>query len=107
MTTTWQIYDTKSQIANGLITKVVYGCLVQLEDEIDRKIGEMILTGDSTLPNFIPFTDLTEEIVIGWVKSSLGETEVTAIETQLQDKVTARKTAKDNAIEKNGLPWGR
>ena len=49
MTTTWQIFDTVYQTADGLITKVTYGCTVQLENYIDRTIGNIELTGDSTL----------------------------------------------------------
>jgi hypothetical protein len=105
MTTTWQILDTKSQIANGLITKVVYGCTVQLENDIDRKIGEVTLTGDASASNFIPFTSLTEKTVIGWVKTTLGGTEVIAIETEIEDRISARKIARDAETEKSGLPW--
>ncbi len=105
MTTTWQILDTKSQIANGLITKVVYGCMVQLENDMDRKIGEVTLTGDASASNFIPFTSLTEEILIGWVKTTLGGTAVVAIETEVEDRISARKAARDVETEKSGLPW--
>lgn len=105
MTTTWQILDTKSKITNGLVTKVIYGCMVQLENDMDRKIGEITLTGDITDPNYIPFEALTEETVIGWVKSSLGEAKVTATEMKLQNRLSARKAAREAATEKSGLPW--
>jgi hypothetical protein len=105
MTTNWQILDTRSKIADGLITKVIYGCLVQLENEIDRKIGEIELTGDITTSDFIPFNAVTEQVIVGWVKASLGVEQVTAIETALQNSVTARKAAKEAETEKNGLPW--
>jgi hypothetical protein len=105
MTTTWQILDTKYQIANGLIVKVVYGCMVQLDNFLDRKVGEIELTGDPTSPDFIPFDRLTEETIVGWIKTSLGDTQVTAIETGLQNSVTARKTAQDAQTTKQGLPW--
>lgn len=105
MTTTWQILDTQSQIADGLITNVSYMCRVQLEREMDMKVETLTLEGDPTSTNFIPFSDLTEENLIGWVKSILGEETVTAIETQLQETVTARKAAKDAETTKRGLPW--
>lgn len=101
MTTSWQIFDTKYQIADGLITKVVYGCTVQLENSIDRTIGELELTGTST----IQYADLTEETILGWVKTSLGAETVTSIETTLQNNVTAQQAAKDAETEKSGLPW--
>ena len=105
MTTTWEIIDTRSQIANGLITKVIYGCMAQSENDMDRKIGEITLTGDATASDFVPFEALTQETVMGWVKSSLGETEVTAIETELQNRIAVRQAAREAVTEKSGLPW--
>jgi len=105
MTTTWQIIDLKSQIADGLVTKITYKCKVKLENDSNQTIGEITVTGDPTLPNFIPFSDLTEETVIEWVKSSLGEEQVTTIETKLQNRVSARKAAREAETEQNGLPW--
>ena len=107
MEITWQIFDTKYQTANGLITKVVYGCTAQLENDIDRKVGEINLTGDPSSPDFIAYENLTEEVLLQWVKASLGDTEVSTIETQVQDNVIARKTARENVVERNGLPWMR
>ena len=105
MTTTWEILDTKSQIANGVVTKVIYGCTVKSENNMDRKMGEITLTGNTTDPNFVPFENLTKETVIGWVKTSLGETEVTSIETELQNRLIDRQAAIDSLTEKSGLPW--
>jgi hypothetical protein len=105
MTTTWQILDTNYQIADGLITKITYRCVVQLDNLIDKKIGEIELIGDSTLSNFIPFDSLTEENIIEWVKASLSEEQVTSIETNLQTNVIARKEAQDAQTIKQGLPW--
>lgn len=101
MTTTWKIFDTQYQTADGLITKVVYACTVQLESCIDRKVGELLLTGTVQ----IPYEDLTEEVVLGWVKASLGSKQVLAIETALQENVNTQKAQKDAITEKNGLPW--
>ena len=105
MITTWKIIDLKSQIANGLVTKVVYECRVELDDIATRSIGEMALAGDVTKPNYIPFAQLLEEDVLRWVAASLGQAEMTRIETELQDTVTARKAEKDAITEKSGIPW--
>lgn len=107
MTTTWRIIDTISKKSDGLITKVIYECRLKLEDDRVSSIGEITLTGDSTNPNFVPFSDLTEQTVIGWVQSSLGEDQVTAIETKLQNRISAHKAAKEAETEQNGLPWRR
>ena len=105
MTTTWKIFDTKYQKVDGLITKVTYGCTVQLENYIDRTISEIKLTGNTSIEGFVPYSNLSEEVILGWVKTSLGAEAVTSIETSLQNNVTVQKAAKDYNPEKNGLPW--
>ena len=105
MTTTWQILDTQYKTSNGLIVGVAYRCTVQLEKYIDRIIGELELTGDPAVAGFIPYSDLTQETIIGWVKNSLGTAQVASIETSLRNSVTAQKTAASALEVKNGLPW--
>jgi len=105
MTTTWQIFDTKRKVADGLIVGVTYSCTANLEGEIERKIGNIALTGDSTAPNFIPFSDLTQDTLVTWVKNSLGDATVTEIENVLRADLEARKAAKEAETERNGLPW--
>lgn len=105
MTTNWEIFDTKYQIADGLIIKVTYGCTVRLENFIDRIIGHLDLVGDPTAEGYISYTDLTEETILGWVTASLGAEAVSNIEISLQNNVTAQKTAKETETVKSGLPW--
>lgn len=105
MTTNWQIFDTKYQTEDGLIIKVTYACTVQLENYIDRTIGELDLTGDASVEGFVPYANLREEIIVGWVKSLLGTSRVTEIETTLQNNVNAQKAAKEAETVKSGLPW--
>lgn len=105
MTTNWKILDTKRQTVDGVIVKVVYGCIVQLESFIDRTIGELELTGDASAEGFVPYESLTEATILEWVKSSLGQFEVNTIEASLQSSVTAQKAAKDAEVIKSGLPW--
>ena len=105
MTTTWNIFDTQSQIADGVITRVTYGCIVQLDNCIDRTINNLDLVGDTSSEGFVSYENLTEGTILQWVKSSIGQEQVTAIETSLQNNVTAQKAAKDAETVKSGLPW--
>lgn len=47
--------------------------------------------------DFVPFDDLTEELVKTWVTQSIGE----HIESQLNEKLNALK----NPTEATGIPW--
>ena len=51
--------------------------------------------------NLIPYDDLTEQIVIGWVKTALGEEAVAAIEAALAAQI-AEQEAPSKAT---GTPW--
>jgi hypothetical protein len=105
MITSWQIFDTKYQTADGLIIKVTYGCTVQLERYIKRTIGELELTGDPSTEGFIAYSNVTEETILGWVQNFLGAETVTAIEVSLQNNVIAQKQAIEAEAIKSGLPW--
>ena len=105
MTTDWQIFDTKYQTADGLITEVTYGCTATLENFIDRAVGTLELTGDSSLDNFIPYYELTQENILTWVKASLGVEAVAAMEATLQNNIIAQKQVIETQTIKRGLPW--
>jgi hypothetical protein len=52
-------------------------------------------------PDFIPYEDLTEEIVIGWVKDEMGPNQVAAYEAAVQGKIDAQV----NPSTASGTPW--
>ncbi len=105
MIKTWQIFDTKYQTTDGVIVKVQYGCTVQLDSFIARSLGELSFAGDSSAEGFVPYADLTENTVLEWVLTSLGEEKVIEIEIALETEVTSEKAAKEAEIVKSGLPW--
>ena len=49
----------------------------------------------------IPYADLTEATVVGWVKDQLGAEKVTEIEAQLQAQLDEQKAP----TKAKGLPW--
>ena len=57
--------------------------------------GSHSFTRDDESPEFIPFEDLTEEIVLGWI--GLDE----ALETNLQDQIDEQKTP----TTAQSVPW--
>ncbi len=49
----------------------------------------------------VPYADLTETQVVGWVKDKLGADRVTQIETALDNQITEQKTP----TKATGKPW--
>ena len=57
-------------------------------------------------PEFIPYEDLTEEIVLGWVKEALGVVVVAATEANVNLLANIKKQDIENPVVEGGLPWG-
>ena len=105
METIWKILNLKRTPSNDLVIEVNYSITFKLENEIDKRFGAVTLEGDANDPNFVPYSDLTEEMVIGWVKSMLGSESISALESKLQEELQSIIDKKNNPefIQEN--PW--
>ena len=71
--------------------------------------GKLRCEGDPTSPDFIPYADLTENDVLGWVYASLVEGDETPDEAKA--RVEADRDAKVQkqidaaATTESGVPW--
>ena len=99
ITKTWEVNTLEREVADGYVKKVVYR-IKGIEDgkEKVRVTGEVELLKPNQL---IPYSDLTHDTVIGWVKTKLGTDEVTAIEKSIDDEVVLINTPA-TAV---GKPW--
>ena len=100
---------------DGTYTAGAYGSLgleraydvepVEAKDAVLDADGKVVtpavaaVTG--VLSALVPFADLTEATVVGWVKDKLGADKVTEIETALQAQLD-EQTAPTKA---SGVPW--
>jgi hypothetical protein len=105
MKTTTKIANLKRKPTTGLVFEVTYIMNFELENETDRKVGLIEFEGDETDPNFVPFEDLTEAIVLGWVTETLGETEITKIKNEFEARLQGRIDKKANPEFLTGAPW--
>ena len=105
MTTTWKIHNIERQLQDGLVIKVVYGCTAEQAGFVDRNIANIELTGNPEAEDFVPYADLTEELVIGWVQATLGETATAEFQQQVEDRVTGRIAELTARTTEMGLPW--
>ena len=56
-------------------------------------------------PDFIPYEDLTEDLVIGWVKDALGSEAVAKTELDVNTLAATKKQDIENPTVEEGLPW--
>ena len=100
-TITWSVNNLERYVVTGLVYAVHY--TVDARDEVysEGAYGSVPLTPPEDYVPATPFDELTEEVVIGWVKEALGEEKVAEIEALLSERLS-EKSAPTKAA---GLPW--
>jgi hypothetical protein len=94
---TWTISEMQRKETDGFVIHVWYRV-----DDVDGDYSS-VATGEcdytQTGDTFVPYDDLTQEMVVGWVQESLGSENVTALENNLDAQIAAKKAVI------NGVPW--
>ena len=101
ITKTWQVNTLQRELTTGYVNKVIYRVIGTADTYTSRATGEVDLENPETL---IPYKDLTEETVLGWVKAKLEANEegtVAKIEKAIEDNITLQKTP----VHGVGTPW--
>ena len=98
-TFTWKIAQLERETADGFVFTAHY--TVDANDGT-YNAGAYGSVGFERPNNLIPYADLTEEVVVNWVKEALGGQEkVDEIEAALQDQLNQLHAPTKAA----GLPW--
>ena len=100
-TKTWQVNTLERELADGYVNKVIF--------RVDGEDGtyKFRATGSVDLPKpetLVPYADLTEEVVLGWVKAKLDADNagsVANIEAAVENGVNIQKTPTHGT----GKPW--
>lgn len=94
----WQISQMDRLTSDGFVVTVHY--IVNATDDTysASTYGTVSYTQEPG-ETYIPYADLTEAIVVGWVQTSLGKD---TVEANLQSQIDALKNPK----QATGLPWG-
>ena len=110
--TTWSVNDMTHMDSDGGVILVYWSCVAQSDGSPSYSAtegGKLRCEYDASSPDFIPYADLTEADVLGWVYTSLIEGEETADEAKA--RVEADRTAKVQgqidraASQASGVPW--
>ena len=98
ITITWKIANLERKTEDGFVFTAHY--TVNADDGTYTS-GAYGSLGFERPDNLVPFSQLTEATVIGWVKEKLGEEKVTEIEAALQSQINEQKQPTKAA----GVPW--
>ena len=103
MTHTWRIIDLKRTNPEGVVNNVVYECHTEDNNIHVSQVGDLVISGSSSDEGFIPYQDLTENTVLGWVTSSISD--YNSIETGNSASIAQIILDESAKEELNGLPW--
>jgi len=97
-TNTWKIAQLDRETADGYVFTAHY--TVNATDET-YSAGAYGSIGFEKPDTLVAYADLTEEVVIGWVKDQLTDEKVTEVEAALQAQLDEQKTP----TKASGTPW--
>lgn len=97
-TITWRIGQLDRNAANGGVTTAHWNVTVVSDEHSASFFGMTGFTPDPDAPNFVPYADLTEGNVLGWVWGSVDKA---SIEAKLKAQIEAEKTP----VTLIGVPW--
>ena len=109
---TWSINSMQHTDADGGVFLVYWSMVAASDGDPSYTAfdgGKLRLTYDPSSPDFIPYADLTEDDVLGWVYTSLIEGDETADEAKLRVEADrdgkVQKQIAAAATTASGLPW--
>ena len=92
----WNVVQMDRQVADGFVTTVHFNVSAVDGEFTASTYGTVGFTHEEM--DYVPFEQLTQEQVIGWVQDSLGKDTVEeALATQIESK--------KNPVSESGLPW--
>ena len=97
-TNTWKITQLERETADGYVFTAHY--TVEASDET-YKCGAYGSIGFERPETLVPYSELTEELVLQWVKDQLPAEKVTEVETAVQAQLDEQKTP----TKASGMPW--
>jgi hypothetical protein len=97
-TFTWNIANLERETSDGYVYTAHYTVNAADDTYSSGAYGSLGLERGDTL---VPFADLTEATVVGWVKEKLTAEKVTEIEAALQAQLDEQR----QPTKAGGLPW--
>lgn len=97
---TWTIQNMTRTTDTGFVINVAWACTAQQDSASAFYGGTTTYVNNPDEPGFIPYDQLTEEIVLGWVYDALGDQKA-----EIEATLTAKVEKQLNPVTANGLPW--
>ena len=93
----WTIVQMNRLTSDGFVVTVHYNVSATDDTYQASTYGTTSYT-QTPGETYIPYEDLTQAVVVGWVQEALGKD---TVEMSLQSQIDALK----NPVQESGLPW--
>lgn len=101
VTLTWAVNNMTRVLDDGFVINVSWSCTASATDVQGAFYGgQTMYENNPDEPGFIPYDQLTQEIVLGWVYAGLGDQKA-----EIEATLTAKVQKQLNPTTANGLPW--
>ena len=103
---TWKVTNLYTQTIDGKEDYVVIANYetTGVDGDYSASLSNTAQFSTEDVAVFIPYADLTEEIVIGWIKESLGENGIISIEACIQGQIDSQINPPVSLVN-TPLPW--
>jgi hypothetical protein len=103
---TWKITNLWTKTIDGQQDYVVIAAydVTGVDGEFSSSLDNTASFSVNEGSEFIPYADLTEEIVLGWIQSELGENGVLSITACIEGQIESQKNPPVSP-EITPLPW--
>lgn len=98
---TWKITQMKRKPLNGCVFMVDYNITGTDGEYTGETFCSTLLEIPENENDLIPFENLSEDLVLQWVKERLGEGSIENLKKEVLDSIEKQK----NPTELTGLPW--
>ena len=93
----WKVANLERNTQDGKVVTIHYTVAATDDTYAASAYGSLGLDGDVTTP----YSELTEDQIIGWVKESFGAEKVAEVEEALQSQLDEQRAPTKAA----GVPW--
>jgi len=103
---TWKIKNLWTKTIDGQQDYVVIAAydVTGVDGEFTSTLSNTAQFSTASVSSFVPYADLTEEIVLGWIQSELGENGVLSITACIEGQIESQKNPPVSP-EITPLPW--
>jgi hypothetical protein len=102
----WNVTQLYTETIEGNTDYVVIANYITtgIDGEYTASLSGTAQFSTADVTTFIPYEDLTEEIVIGWIKESLGENGIISVEACIQGQIDSQINPPQVPVN-TPLPW--